>query len=1379
MSESASRISGIEIFARGVHRSKPYSAADMADIVRNFQEFSAPDAPRILLRVPLVIGHEEDQQYLQRTDIPAAGWATDVWTQGGRLFADADHVPAEVSRLIKGKAYRVVSAEIYDEPPDGVPGRGKMLRRIALLGADIPEVKGLAEIPTPEPYSEGAFASRRRAALVFRRRVKMPDGVWACFSEVRRVAKGVRKLAEEEPDEFAPGERIRASSNMQHKGKPPADERSRVSIDDRRPIAARGRGLRYTVADDQSDTEEGRTRVSSSGRVVNLRDSMLAHDDDYPDDYAEEEPDDHTEAGDTYDNVGLSDDKRVASRGLRVQIHANQEGVPPGHVRTHTSRGVLVMPRRNLQRSDAQYHAEADYGAEDDYGDLPDDPPRRSDKERQDRDKEDWSTWQPGDEYAEDEGRPYRRRSDAIDDYETEASERQNRIIPQRQTAEEAEKRAADMEANSRHFRHKRPPRFAEDDDPEIDIEDDRPEPPARQPRSLNVGDRVISEDGKQRQVRSRRYYRSDQSGRYATVQDEDGRTHGATRLRHESDGAPGYAEDEADEELADGESTPLQTGDRVVWGSPISRNKQNSRRGEITGNSPHYGPNYRTVRRSHDGAPVDYVISDSDLHRDHAEGDEETIEPGDRVVMGQEGKSHQGRNAWRKGTVEESLPRRGKNAAIIRRDEDGEEEVQPGENFRRETQSRDHAEGDDIRPGDRVVAGDKGKTLASHTRERRDEGSPVYTSGHVLERHPSTRRGRVDVEPDDSSFDTLEDLPPEDVHTDDRHHRDHAEDDPDIEDDMTDTLDPAADAGTPESEAADMRADMVERLCDLGFDESLITDETPVPMLAELVRMLESRQAAEEETPGEPVAEEEAPEGEESVAVGEEEAAANGLPWADESRPREEEFAEEEEENKDDDVERDQRPWRPAEKEIRPWVRQDMERSADKKMTSRGYRDYAEEEDDRQREDDREQEWERDNSPVLSQKEREDYRKTEGDDHEDEEDFDLFGDEYAEEDDDPEAQRRADEEGWRQQGVEDRRRAPRRDVGEGGNRKEEQINRQERVRHHQVTGGVGGDQLRAALREQEDTRDVGHRRDVNHPRQHAEDDRRPNFRFGVNRPPREEEDAPPPGEEKRDERRTHGHRNWLDVAGRDEEAERHAEEENARDNSRANARARAQDRAIDRRISGADRNQRRRPPTQPQPQPQPKGPTPMKMSELAVLIRQEVAAAVRAETGRATKQLQKHSEGAIAEVHRATAQVSAAEKKRGVEAVVERLSAEGRLAPVEAESIRKRLLRADSRTPVAKFSEGNKTIVATEYDLQVRELERRPTLFAERFAQPGKGGTAESEDAEVAKVEAHFEMFSERFGKINTTREELVGAFKIKRKQDREMTAEKFLGGK
>jgi hypothetical protein len=248
MSEG-SRLSAVDTFAVGTHRGKGYDRDDLKNIELNFRDFST--GPRPILRVPGVLGHEEDQEYLNRSDLPAASWVTNVRSSpDGHLRTDHDEVPDKVARLIKGHRYRTVSAEIYDAVPEGVGTReqilailkkrginpdqalaeaqkwapvehrrqqeevasgqreralpvevlvdrhlrshlGKMLRRVAFLGADIPQIKNLDDIPMPESHAEQdeRFARLVPARVVLRdvQPTKDPN-LFVCFSELQTMA---------------------------------------------------------------------------------------------------------------------------------------------------------------------------------------------------------------------------------------------------------------------------------------------------------------------------------------------------------------------------------------------------------------------------------------------------------------------------------------------------------------------------------------------------------------------------------------------------------------------------------------------------------------------------------------------------------------------------------------------------------------------------------------------------------------------------------------------------------------------------------------------------------------------------------------------------------------------------------------------------------------------------------------------------------------------------------------------------------------------------------------------------------------------------------------------------------------------------------------
>ncbi|MDP2623637.1 MAG: hypothetical protein Q8Q29_07570, partial [Actinomycetota bacterium] len=131
---------GMEVFEAGVRKGRTYTESDLDDMVAAFEANATGG-------VPLVIGHDEDQDVLQASDIPACGWARSLRRVGRKLVADFSDVPAVVLDVIRAKAYRKRSAEIYQSFTDAAgKAWGKTLRRVALLGGDIPEVKSLQDV---------------------------------------------------------------------------------------------------------------------------------------------------------------------------------------------------------------------------------------------------------------------------------------------------------------------------------------------------------------------------------------------------------------------------------------------------------------------------------------------------------------------------------------------------------------------------------------------------------------------------------------------------------------------------------------------------------------------------------------------------------------------------------------------------------------------------------------------------------------------------------------------------------------------------------------------------------------------------------------------------------------------------------------------------------------------------------------------------------------------------------------------------------------------------------------------------------------------------------------------------------------------------------
>lgn len=112
-------------------------------------EIGYPTPPVYIVPSPSVtVGHEEfssiAQSYANRTDLPAVGWISDLYRQGNKLVCNFREVPETLAQWINTGAYRDISSEFYED----FDGHGPVLRRVSLLGAEIPQRKDLAKIPT-------------------------------------------------------------------------------------------------------------------------------------------------------------------------------------------------------------------------------------------------------------------------------------------------------------------------------------------------------------------------------------------------------------------------------------------------------------------------------------------------------------------------------------------------------------------------------------------------------------------------------------------------------------------------------------------------------------------------------------------------------------------------------------------------------------------------------------------------------------------------------------------------------------------------------------------------------------------------------------------------------------------------------------------------------------------------------------------------------------------------------------------------------------------------------------------------------------------------------------------------------------------------------
>ncbi len=210
------QVHNVEVFASGTHRGEEYSDQDLDEMVRNFRRLSSPRLPVRLLTPTLAVGHEEEgeQPLWENTGYPAAGVVTNLWRDGHKLMADFGDVPPPVAKAINSRALRKVSAEVYtDFQDDHGRGYGMAIRRVALLGSEIPQIKSLADLP----YA--TYADRRHGKVVrfFHEMPARPrKSVRAALARIsrRRAFAEVRKL-HQHFDRFSEGYRRLGTTKAQ------------------------------------------------------------------------------------------------------------------------------------------------------------------------------------------------------------------------------------------------------------------------------------------------------------------------------------------------------------------------------------------------------------------------------------------------------------------------------------------------------------------------------------------------------------------------------------------------------------------------------------------------------------------------------------------------------------------------------------------------------------------------------------------------------------------------------------------------------------------------------------------------------------------------------------------------------------------------------------------------------------------------------------------------------------------------------------------------------------------------------------------------------------------------------------------------------------
>lgn len=120
-----------------------FTIQDLDSIVASFSALGS----KLGLKPHLKLGHTDAQKFFgQRNGFPSLGEVYRVWRDGDVLFADFVNVPEALLDLVKKRRYTQVSVELYPKYEYEGQQFVNVLVGVALLGAELPAVKGLKDL---------------------------------------------------------------------------------------------------------------------------------------------------------------------------------------------------------------------------------------------------------------------------------------------------------------------------------------------------------------------------------------------------------------------------------------------------------------------------------------------------------------------------------------------------------------------------------------------------------------------------------------------------------------------------------------------------------------------------------------------------------------------------------------------------------------------------------------------------------------------------------------------------------------------------------------------------------------------------------------------------------------------------------------------------------------------------------------------------------------------------------------------------------------------------------------------------------------------------------------------------------------------------------
>jgi len=211
----AKTIEGVEIFATGKHRGSQtveITQDDLTKMVNSFNELSGIGGYQPVLK----LGHDDVMKFFgARKGAPNLGFVEKLRIEGEKIVADFTNVPDALYDLIKQRRFNSVSIEMFPKTEFNGNTFSNVLTAVALLGAELPAVKGLKELAatlfTEEPDTDlqgelvelqeqndmATYSQEQLDTLVEAAVAKAKDEVRAEFSDEVATIKSERDTAVE------------------------------------------------------------------------------------------------------------------------------------------------------------------------------------------------------------------------------------------------------------------------------------------------------------------------------------------------------------------------------------------------------------------------------------------------------------------------------------------------------------------------------------------------------------------------------------------------------------------------------------------------------------------------------------------------------------------------------------------------------------------------------------------------------------------------------------------------------------------------------------------------------------------------------------------------------------------------------------------------------------------------------------------------------------------------------------------------------------------------------------------------------------------------------------------------------------------------------